>query len=1162
MHLPTQPPLRSTALRRIVRIRDFRTVFALTTVFFLSLGLPMQGAGDGAKTLPFDIPASAAAQALKRYSSQSGQQLLYSNHDLAGVRTNAVKGEFTAKAALTQLLADTPLIATLDAKSGAVAVGRESADPKDPRAAPRSPSDRPGVAHTPNPGAPASATVAPSGDIATSPLDAQVRGRVFNALSETYIANARVSIEGTSIETLTDEGGSFTLPAAPVGEVRIRASYVGLQPQVQTVTLAAGATTLEDFTLSRVRSVESRNEDAVLQLGKITVVADQEMSAQALAMNEQRNSPSLKNVVAMDEYPVDGNGNIGEFLKYIPGVAVSFSGSQPIDVSVRGLPGNATPIMIDGGVLPSTASGDTRGGSLTGIPMTNVSRIEVTKVPTPDVSASTLGGSINIISKSGFERKTPLFTYNLYTTFNADLGLSLDKRAAGIDYLRTSNIGPSANFSYVHPINKSFSISVGAGYIYNYIPADQTAPFWNLNTLLHYQSTFQSTPQLVIMKNYNFGADWKLGDRNVFGVTFQSRDRGTEATTSGFNVIYGTGATGGPTFTQGASTGVGSITQSPSWLGIWSDAEIVTFRHKFTGNDWKVETNASYSKTYTLRDSPGYFTGAALGRANLIIRGDNIVGNADTMLNTLPTRYTATDRTGAAVDIFDQSQLALTTATQTKLDWDRTNKQIKMMVTRDLDTRIPLTLRAGFEINEEEYSQSGVTDSYTFRTGTADSVRQIGNYGLIDPSYSSQYAGGQIQWVNLQKYYQLFLSNPAYFTWNESAAYISLVNTYKTLVERVSAGFLRVDAKLLGSKLWIVGGVRYEHTGAEGVGPLNDPTAWLQKDAKGNLVRTSTGATIPLTNDALARTKMQYTLGGSSTDREYDGYYPSLNASYAINDFLLARFGYARTIGRPNRAFITPGVTFSAATANPQTITVNNTGLLPWTADNYDLTLESYLFKGGVGSIGVFQKDITGFFVTSAIEATPEILDLYGLPSGSDVSYELRTRDNGSDPTRIRGFEFNYKQPLTFLPHWARGVQVFLNYTRLQLDGSNDSDFTGFNPETISYGINLTRPRYSVKFLMQVQGETRRAPVGVNATTGIPENTFLWQGAKERPTLTADYRLTKNVSLYGSISDFFGGGFKDVQRRYPDGGTTPEYARFQRVQEWGYAATVGVRGQF
>ena len=38
------------------------------------------------------------------------------------------------------------------------------------------------------------------------------------------------------------------------------------------------------------------------------------MSAQALAMNEQRHAPNLKNVVAIDEYGDRGDENIGEFL--------------------------------------------------------------------------------------------------------------------------------------------------------------------------------------------------------------------------------------------------------------------------------------------------------------------------------------------------------------------------------------------------------------------------------------------------------------------------------------------------------------------------------------------------------------------------------------------------------------------------------------------------------------------------------------------------------------------------------------------------------------------------------------------------------------------------------------------------------------------------------
>jgi hypothetical protein len=54
---------------------------------------------------------------------------------------------------------------------------------------------------------------------------------------------------------------------------------------------------------------------------------------------------------------------------------------------------------------------------------------------------------------------------------------------------------------------------------------------------------------------------------------------------------------------------------------------------------------------------------------------------------------------------------------------------------------------------------------------------------------------------------------------------------------------------------------------------------------------------------------------------------------------------------------------------------------------------------------------------------------LYGLENDSNVNYEIATRANGTSPTRIRGFEFNYKQNLRFLPNWAKGLQLFANYT-------------------------------------------------------------------------------------------------------------------------------------
>jgi outer membrane receptor protein involved in Fe transport len=130
-------------------------------------------------------------------------------------------------------------------------------------------------------------------------------------------------------------------------------------------------------------------------------------------MNE-RFAPNIKNVVAIDEYGDRGDENIGEFLRFLPGVALNDSGHVPNEVTLRGFPANTSGVTIDGGDVMGARGGDTRALSLLEVPMSNVSRVEVTKVPTPDMPASGLGGSLNIISKGGFEARKPSFSYQMY----------------------------------------------------------------------------------------------------------------------------------------------------------------------------------------------------------------------------------------------------------------------------------------------------------------------------------------------------------------------------------------------------------------------------------------------------------------------------------------------------------------------------------------------------------------------------------------------------------------------------------------------------------------------------------------------------------------------------------------------------------------------------
>lgn len=70
----------------------------------------------------FNLPAGEAAQTLKQFAAQAQREIVFSADAVGRVHTNAVSGSLAPKEALDRLLADTGLVATTDAKSGAIAI--------------------------------------------------------------------------------------------------------------------------------------------------------------------------------------------------------------------------------------------------------------------------------------------------------------------------------------------------------------------------------------------------------------------------------------------------------------------------------------------------------------------------------------------------------------------------------------------------------------------------------------------------------------------------------------------------------------------------------------------------------------------------------------------------------------------------------------------------------------------------------------------------------------------------------------------------------------------------------------------------------------------------------------------------------------------------------
>jgi TonB-dependent receptor len=129
--------------------------------------------------------------------------------------------------------------------------------------------------------------------------------------------------------------------------------------------------------------------------------------AQTRALNQQRQSDNIITVVSSDSIGRFPDGNIAEALSRVPGLAVARDQGEGRYVSVRGTPTEFNAVAVDGVVLPAPDS-STRAVDLDTIPTDVVSMLEVTKALTPDMDADSIGGHINIVTRTALDTGEPI----------------------------------------------------------------------------------------------------------------------------------------------------------------------------------------------------------------------------------------------------------------------------------------------------------------------------------------------------------------------------------------------------------------------------------------------------------------------------------------------------------------------------------------------------------------------------------------------------------------------------------------------------------------------------------------------------------------------------------------------------------------------------------
>src|SRR5262245_21922993 len=363
-------------------------------------------------------------------------------------------------------------------------------------------------------------TVCISNAVAQSTTTGTVEGRVFNPGSGEFVENARVTVEGTALETFTDAAGNFRLGNVPAGTARVRAFRTGAPPQTQSVQVGAGQTHEQNFNLA---GFEAKPDSGPIRLDQFVVNTTKEMDGAAIAINTQRFAPNAMNVVAADEFGAVAIGNVGEVLKSVPGVTIGLGGlGAAYTIAINGVPPDNVPVTIGGFNLANAASGTGRAVGVNQISINNTARVEVIYTPTPETTGSALAGYVNLVPRSAFERSKPIFNYSAALMMRDD-----DHpwhRSPGPLSKKSHKINPTLDFSTVVPVNDRFGFTLSGSTLRVYAPQDFVQLTWRGASAATNGNTLpDTTPDRPYLTDFAVRDLAALQSRTTGGVTVDYR---------------------------------------------------------------------------------------------------------------------------------------------------------------------------------------------------------------------------------------------------------------------------------------------------------------------------------------------------------------------------------------------------------------------------------------------------------------------------------------------------------------------------------------------------------------------------------------------------------------------------------------------------------------
>jgi TonB-dependent receptor len=811
----------------------------------------------------------------------------------------------------------------------------------------------------------------------------------------------------------------------------------------------------------------------------------------AAAVAEKQDAPNIMEVQPLSEIIKLPDVSTAEALQRIPGISLETDTGEGRFVSIRGLDSDLNGTSYAGVRLPASNPSSPFGGSravaFDTFPTGIIGGVEVTKTSRPDMDAEGLGGSINLVPRTGAQhggapfldldigsgweqlRSTPVYHAELSAGRSFDGGEGIGGLFAGADAL---NLVVSAVF---HDDSRGID-DLEEGY------TDQQS---------------SGVPDKVL-SNLEFRR--YLYNRKRYGVAANLEARATESTSLYARVLWSgyletahkhylvlkdldsnAGCTPLPTCIVDPGNPNGYVASAATLVQQTTDSL------ERIANDLAIIGGTSQFQDFKL----DYRGSVALGSDRVSSSYKSIWVDPNVPIaydsNTDP-RYPRF-HTLNGVNPADPADYTLQ-----EIDLGPSYNQDREYAGA-IDATVPTSwgtdaeLKFGLSLRARNRTQEGSSPVFT-PNGTIS--LQGYTYGAPQIYYNNLYdIGPAISYPAVRG-----LVTSALGAISDDAAADQSINQDDD--ENVYAGYGEYQARF--GRAGVLAGVRVESTHAT---------------YRGNLYDSDTDINTP-----------------SSQTSSYTNAFPTLQARYDFLDNLTGRLTYSTGIARPGFDQITPGATISVSNG---TVSVGNPRLKPTLGQNFDATLEFYPGDGQIAAVGLFDKEFKDYILQ-----TQQIVQGYNFPGLTSTSTTVQTFTNG--PAHARGIEAQYQQQLKWLPAPLDGLGYSANVTYVDSEAQIHPGITGLLPST-------SRLTWNTALFYEKAGLTLRLAadyVGQNlfAFGGIVGDQF---DVYSRQRLTMDfgssYEFLPNMSFYFNAKNLLNtpleftegpSDFRPIQREFYD----------------------------